>query len=292
MSRESKKFLAMILGVLLALGGCASSNTESGQSESRPPSPQPTKSPEDKFLDDMNSAFREQLNPGKSPIGDFWTYRTFTRSIVATGHEICTYLESHSYEKTAQQFKLSLPLPYPTDGDAMRFVDIAIDDLCPQHSSMTRTNSAPAPDTATSSETTVGDSPPRTVTETATQTVTAIPTSTLPFPSSAVAGPAPRVNNPGSVAAADTIDEVVQRMGGRTPESPFISYLWQNGFGYLEIERVWKDNNVVCVNRKSGVPPYQIISLLESRGYTAAEAQALVTAEASAIGSRVSGPTC
>ncbi len=37
MSRESKKFLAMILGVLLALGGCASSNTESGQSESRPP---------------------------------------------------------------------------------------------------------------------------------------------------------------------------------------------------------------------------------------------------------------
>jgi uncharacterized surface protein with fasciclin (FAS1) repeats len=96
----------------------------------------------------MNSVFGKELNPGKNPISDFTQYSFFTDSIVDTGREICTYLESNSYEKTAQQFKLRLPVPYPTDGDALRFVSLAIDDLCPQHSSMTRTNSAPAPDTA------------------------------------------------------------------------------------------------------------------------------------------------
>lgn len=53
--------------------------------------------------------------------------------------------------RTAQHFKLSLPLAYPSDSDSREFVDIAIDDLCPQYSSMkpsgtgTPTSSQPPP---------------------------------------------------------------------------------------------------------------------------------------------------
>ena len=82
----------------------------------------------------MNDAFAEAMNPGKDPISDFWDWRTFTKQHCRTGHEICGYLGSHSYDETAQRFKLRLPLAYPSDSDSREFVNIAIDDLCPQHS--------------------------------------------------------------------------------------------------------------------------------------------------------------
>ena len=72
----------------------------------------------------------------------------------------------------------------------------------------------------------------------------------------------------------------------------YVFYLWENGFGYLSISRAWFDGNIACQNRRAGVPPTQVIPLLESRGYTAAEAQALVKAEATAVGDRLSGPVC
>jgi hypothetical protein len=42
------------------------------------------------------------------------------------------------------------------------------------------------------------------------------------------------------------------------------------------------DGKIVCVNRKAGVPPYQIAPLLESRGYTGHEAWGIVSAEMAA----------
>ena len=84
----------------------------------------------------MDDAFDAAMYPGKNPITDIWTYRTFTDDFAKTGHDICRYLGSHNYDETAQHFKLSLPLAYPSDSDSREFVDIAIDDLCPQYSSM------------------------------------------------------------------------------------------------------------------------------------------------------------
>ena len=58
-----------------------------------------------------------------TPISDFWDYRLFTDDNAQTGHDICGYLGSHSYDETAQQFKLSSPLAYPSDSDSREFVD-------------------------------------------------------------------------------------------------------------------------------------------------------------------------
>ena len=79
--------------------------------------------PDQKFVQDMNDKFAEEMNPGKNPISDFWDYRLFTDDIAVTGHDICGYLGSHSYDETAQQFKLSLPLAYPSDSGSREFVD-------------------------------------------------------------------------------------------------------------------------------------------------------------------------
>jgi hypothetical protein len=78
-------------------------------------------------------------------------------------------------------------------------------------------------------------------------------------------------------AGADTIDEMVHNSGAL--ESPFWSYLYKNGFGYLDAQRVNNDGQIACANRKAGVPPYQVIPLLQARGYTAPEAQGIVLAE-------------
>ena len=94
------------------------------------------------------------------------------------------------------------------------------------------------------------------------------------------------------LAGAETIDQVVQKMGGTTPESPVVRYLWQNGFGYLDVNRVHADSVLVCRNRKAGVPSDQIISRLKSRGYSAAEARAMIVGERGTIGNRVSGEVC
>ena len=91
------------------------------------------------------------------------------------------------------------------------------------------------------------------------------------------------------MAGADTIDQMVHNSGAL--ESPFWSYLYKNGFGYLDAQRVGYDGSIACANRKAGVPPYQVIPLLESRGYTAGEAQGIVLAEESASESQAF-PVC
>jgi hypothetical protein len=81
------------------------------------------------------------------------------------------------------------------------------------------------------------------------------------------------------LAGAETINDMVQNTGAL--EMPFWAYLYENGYGYLDAQRVSYDGNIACANRKAGVPPYQITPLLESRGYTADEALAIVLAESS-----------
>ena len=82
------------------------------------------------------------------------------------------------------------------------------------------------------------------------------------------------------MASADTINEMVQNTGAL--ESPFWRQLYENGYGYLDAQRVNNDSKIVCVNRQAGVPPYQITPLLQSRGYTETEAWELVLAEMTA----------
>ena len=60
---------------------------------------------------------------------------------------------------------------------------------------------------------------------------------------------------------------------------PVLEGLLRNGLGYLDAQRVNDDSKIACVNRKAGVPPYQIAPLLESRGYTEHEAWSIVLAE-------------
>lgn len=83
------------------------------------------------------------------------------------------------------------------------------------------------------------------------------------------------------LAGAETIDQMVQDNPGSL-ESPLWRQLHENGYGYLDVQRVNNDSKIVCANRKAGVPPYQIEPLLQSRGYTATEAQAIVLAEMTA----------
>ncbi len=78
-------------------------------------------------------------------------------------------------------------------------------------------------------------------------------------------------------AAADgTISEMVENSGAR--EMPFWAYLYDNGFGYLDSQGVYRDSQIVCANHAAGVPDSQIVGLLEIRGYTLNEAQGIVIA--------------
>lgn len=144
-SPSDKSFLArhlvafIIGGVVLMAGGCvaviaASNLANSPSNKPTTRAAAPTMSPDQKFRQDMDHAFDAKMNPGKNPITDIWNYRTFTDDIARSGHEICGYLGSHSYDETVQQFKLRLPSAYPTDSDGMEFVDLAIEDLCPEYS--------------------------------------------------------------------------------------------------------------------------------------------------------------
>ncbi len=61
-------------------------------------------------------------------------------------------------------------------------------------------------------------------------------------------------------------------------QQPFLNYLFSNGFGYLDAQRVLSDGAVACVNDTHGVSAELDISMLTSRAYTEDEAKALVTA--------------
>jgi hypothetical protein len=145
------------VGFALAFGGCYAAGvvlelTDKSSNTPVTPSATPTESPDHKFKGDMDDAFGAEMNPGNPAP---WNHRFFTDHVIKTGHEICGYLGSHSYADTAQQFKLRLPIGYPSDSDAYKFVDIAIDDLCPEYSSMTK---SPPPSASSATQTVPGTS--------------------------------------------------------------------------------------------------------------------------------------
>jgi hypothetical protein len=137
----ARHLVAIVVGAVLLMGGgctaaiAASHNTHNPPDITNTPTATPTETPDHKFVRDMDDAFDAKMNPGKNPISNLWDYRTFSDNIAVTGHEICGYLGSHSYDETVWKFKLSLPLAYVSDSDGREFVNIAIDDLCPQYSS-------------------------------------------------------------------------------------------------------------------------------------------------------------
>ena len=85
--------------------------------------------PEQTFKRDMQSAFEEIMN-GDKGLSELTTFRD---SIADTGHEICGYLGSHSYDETAKKFRGRIAFLHPTDSDARTMVDLAIQDLCPEY---------------------------------------------------------------------------------------------------------------------------------------------------------------
>lgn len=79
-----------------------------------------------------------------------------------------------------------------------------------------------------------------------------------------------------SAGADGTISDMVENTGAR--EMPFWAYLYDNGFGYMDTTSARHEGEIVCANRKAGVPNSQIVGLLQSRGLKLNEAQAIVIA--------------
>lgn len=78
-------------------------------------------------------------------------------------------------------------------------------------------------------------------------------------------------------ASADgTISDMVETTGAK--EMPFWAYLYDNGFGYLDSERVYQDSKSICASRDLGTAEGKIVEMLEGRGYGLNEAQAIVIA--------------
>jgi hypothetical protein len=126
-------------------------------SRSRPAAPAapaaPTSTPtaadvDKKFLADLDAQFDDELNHGKSVFSDPMHYLTLSDTNIATGHEICTYLGSHSdgdIDSVVEHFRLSMPTAPPTHSDTKEFVGIAVKDLCPQYASSPALAPAPTP---------------------------------------------------------------------------------------------------------------------------------------------------
>ena len=75
-------------------------------------------------------------------------------------------------------------------------------------------------------------------------------------------------------------------------ELPFYGYLYRNGFGYLDAQKALSDGTFACVNDLNGVPLEQLFSLVQSRGNSADEAQAIVFAMQKANNSDAYEPLC
>ena len=137
------KVLGFIGAVILVLvGGVVLVRTSNRHTSSSAPSAASTTrristalTPDQKFVQDLNDNLGDELNPGKTR-SDFLHWRYYHLEYADTGHEVCAYLASHNYSETFQQFKFKTGIGYPTDRDARLFVNIAIDDLCPEYSSM------------------------------------------------------------------------------------------------------------------------------------------------------------
>ena len=75
-------------------------------------------------------------------------------------------------------------------------------------------------------------------------------------------------------------------------ELPFYGYLYRNGFGYLDAQQALSDGAFACVQDLNGVPLDEVISLVQTRGNSADEAQAIVFAMQKANNSDAYEPFC
>jgi hypothetical protein len=75
-------------------------------------------------------------------------------------------------------------------------------------------------------------------------------------------------------------------------DQPFLEYLFSNGFGYLDAQRVLSDGAVACVNDMHDIPVELNISMLTSRAYTEDEAKAVVAAMQQADHTDGRAPLC
>ena len=75
-------------------------------------------------------------------------------------------------------------------------------------------------------------------------------------------------------------------------DQPFFNFLFSNGFGYLDAQRVLSDGEVACVNDMHGIPAELNISMLTSRAYTDDEAKAVVAAVQQADHTDGHAPLC
>ena len=90
------------------------------------------------------------------------------------------------------------------------------------------------------------------------------------------------------VASADgTISEI-----GGPLEQPFYGYLYRNGYGYLYAQKATTAAKVACAQDLAGDPLQQLVSGVQQRGFTAAEAQAIVFAMQKQNNSDAYEPLC
>lgn len=85
------------------------------------------------------------------------------------------------------------------------------------------------------------------------------------------------------VVVAVAVAGLVTAAPAHAEGTPFIDYLFSNGFGYLDAQRVLSDGAVACINDRHEVPVELNILMLTSRAYTEDEAKAVVAAERQAI---------
>ena len=90
------------------------------------------------------------------------------------------------------------------------------------------------------------------------------------------------------IASADgTISEI-----GGPLEQPFYGYLYSNGYGYLYAEKAMTAAKVACAEDVAGDSLEQIVSGVQERVFTAAEAQAIVFAMQKQNNSDAYEPLC
>lgn len=122
-----------LLAMLLLCGGCIAGLTAAGQlrgsTHTTTAHTTPQRTPDDKFVDDLNHYLGSALNRGKDP--DIWNQRFYHREFAETGHQVCEYRKTHTYSETLREFKFKIAIGYPTDHDVETFVDLAVSDLCP-----------------------------------------------------------------------------------------------------------------------------------------------------------------
>jgi hypothetical protein len=85
------------------------------------------------------------------------------------------------------------------------------------------------------------------------------------------------------VAVAMTVVGLLTAAPAHADGAPFLDYLFLNGFGYLDAQRVLSDGAVACVNDRHDVPVELNVLMLTSRAYTEDEAKAVVAAERQAL---------